>query len=297
MLSCLLSLRSDIASDERRAFLAPYAAELKAIEARRAEFARAKAFSFTKTSPSSGGGDSASSLSPGGGSANIGGEAYGLDILLERGSDLAIKDLTTSDPYVNVILLRGNGKRLDKQKSKVVSKNLNPVWSQHFALWKPADVNAMDRIRFEVWDRDFISKDFMGSAEVSVGELRHRQLMERKASLHAGDDYTQEAMAFHLKLQPQEGKKNEGANLVSGYIDVKIRYFRLAGQQQLQLQQRHLAPPGAAASGKGAAPSTGDEIDFEPESTGQTGSKVSGNKIVTHAHTCPFAALGCDVHP
>jgi len=146
---------------------------------------------------------------------------------------------------------------------------VDSVWNETFSRFKLGEVSHLDRLRFEVWDKDFLSKDFMGMAEVSVAEIREKQLIERKVLPTAGrnsvgQDYTQEPVSFHLKLQPLEGRKNEGRDAVSGHIDVRIRYFKLSG-----------AMPAPAAKGGAAAAAAGasDELDFGIEHVGQTGSK------------------------
>jgi hypothetical protein len=162
---------------------------------------------------------------------------------------------------------------------------LNPSWNETFNKFKRSDVGQLDRIRFEVWDKDFLSKDFMGSAEVSVAEIREKQLIERKTTVVRGSisaDYTQEPINFHLKLQPLEGKSNAGANLVSGFIDVRIRYYKLsgvptgafAGPVAIPIAQP-IAAPAAAAAPKSSHPGAflDEDIDFGIEHTGQTGSK------------------------
>jgi len=279
VLQSLLSLRADVSNEDKRAFLAPYAAELKALEdARKAAAAAAaqrdpkgklglggmlsKSGSVAASSPPS------SLMSPSS-SSSIGSAAFGLEVYLEKGTNLVIKDTSTSDPYVNILLLDSSRGRLAKVASKVQEKTLNPVWNEAFTKFKLGEVAALDRIRFEVWDKDFLSKDWMGSAEVSVAEIREKQLIERRSLPGRGSasssDHTQEPISFHLKLQPREGKENKGKDAVSGHIDVRIRYFKIGGSVGGM-------PPVAQAAGKGAA-SHNDDLDFGIEHVGQTGSK------------------------
>ncbi len=59
-----------------------------------------------------------------------------------------------------------NGKTL--YKSKVVYKNLNPVWDETVVL----PVQTLDqKLWVKVYDRDLTSSDFMGSAFVALTEL------------------------------------------------------------------------------------------------------------------------------
>ncbi|PKU42817.1 multiple c2 and transmembrane domain-containing protein 2 isoform x2 [Limosa lapponica baueri] len=90
--------------------------------------------------------------------------AYLLTIHLKEGRNLVIRDRCgTSDPYVKFKL---NGKTL--YKSKVVYKNLNPVWDETVVL----PVQTLDqKLWIKVYDRDLTSSDFMGSAFVALTEL------------------------------------------------------------------------------------------------------------------------------
>jgi hypothetical protein len=125
----LLSLRGDVCAEDRKLWLAPYAAELKAIDDAKKAAAHAAAthklvhmLSNKPHVPSTPSTPSA---------AGIGSTPYGLEIVLLRGTDLAIKDTTTSDPYVNILLLASNGARLEKRGSKTIEKNLNPMSVGH----------------------------------------------------------------------------------------------------------------------------------------------------------------------
>uniref|UniRef100_A0AAR2K0W1 C2 domain-containing protein n=1 Tax=Pygocentrus nattereri TaxID=42514 RepID=A0AAR2K0W1_PYGNA len=99
---------------------------------------------------------------------------YKLDILLKRGHNLAIRDRGgTSDPYVKFKL----GKK-EVFRSKVIYKNLNPVWDERFCL--PID-NLHEPLYIKVFDYDFgCHDDFMGSAYLYLDslELRSQRLSE-----------------------------------------------------------------------------------------------------------------------
>uniref|UniRef100_A0A672PCH5 Multiple C2 and transmembrane domain-containing protein 2-like n=1 Tax=Sinocyclocheilus grahami TaxID=75366 RepID=A0A672PCH5_SINGR len=71
--------------------------------------------------------------------------------------------LGTSDPYVKFKL---DGKTL--YKSKVVYKNLNPVWNETFSF----PIRNLDQKLFiKVYDRDLTTDDFMGSCGVELNKL------------------------------------------------------------------------------------------------------------------------------
>uniref|UniRef100_A0A8C2DL93 Multiple C2 domains, transmembrane 2b n=1 Tax=Cyprinus carpio TaxID=7962 RepID=A0A8C2DL93_CYPCA len=73
------------------------------------------------------------------------------------------KCYSTSDPYVKFKL---DGKTL--YKSKVVYKNLNPVWNETFSF----PIRNLDKKLFiKVYDRDLTTDDFMGSCGVDLKSL------------------------------------------------------------------------------------------------------------------------------
>ncbi|KFQ56238.1 Multiple C2 and transmembrane domain-containing protein 2, partial [Nestor notabilis] len=102
--------------------------------------------------------------------------AYLLTIHLKEGRNLVIRDRCgTSDPYVKFKL---NGKTL--YKSKVVYKNLNPVWDETVVL----PVQSLDqKLWIKVYDRDLTSSDFMGSAFVALTELELNRTTEQVLKL------------------------------------------------------------------------------------------------------------------
>nr|AAI18494.1 Multiple C2 domains, transmembrane 2 [Bos taurus] len=96
--------------------------------------------------------------------------AYLLTIHLKEGRNLVVRDRCgTSDPYVKFKL---NGKTL--YKSKVVYKNLNPVWDEIVVL----PIQSLDqKLRVKVYDRDLTISDFMGSAFVILSDLELNRQM------------------------------------------------------------------------------------------------------------------------
>lgn len=102
--------------------------------------------------------------------------AYLLTIHLKEGRNLVIRDRCgTSDPYVKFKL---NGKTL--YKSKVIYKNLNPVWDEIVVL----PIQSLDqKLRVKVYDRDLTTSDFMGSAFVILSELELNRTTEHVLKL------------------------------------------------------------------------------------------------------------------
>ncbi|CDP18917.1 unnamed protein product [Coffea canephora] len=80
-----------------------------------------------------------------------------------RGTNLAIRDMVTSDPYV--ILSLGN----QSVKTRVIKNNLNPVWNEKLMLSIPENVPPLKLL---VYDKDtFTTDDFMGEAEIDIQPL------------------------------------------------------------------------------------------------------------------------------
>ncbi|KAF3332646.1 putative ADP-ribosylation factor GTPase-activating protein AGD11 isoform X1 [Carex littledalei] len=83
-----------------------------------------------------------------------------LKVKVIKGVNLAVRDISSSDPYV--ILRMGN----KKLKTKVIKKNTNPVWNEELTL-SIEDPNIP--ISVNVYDKDLFSRDdSMGHAEFDI---------------------------------------------------------------------------------------------------------------------------------
>ncbi|KAL8154328.1 hypothetical protein V2J09_012088, partial [Rumex salicifolius] len=83
-----------------------------------------------------------------------------INVKILRGTNLAIRDVVTSDPYV--ILSLGH-------QTRVVKSNLNPVWNEKLMLSIPDHVPPLKLL---VYDKDtFSTDDFMGDAEIDIQPL------------------------------------------------------------------------------------------------------------------------------
>ncbi|BFG25503.1 hypothetical protein CerSpe_117770 [Prunus speciosa] len=83
-----------------------------------------------------------------------------LRIHIQRGVNLAVRDMRSSDPYVVVKM----GKQ--KLKTRVVKRNVNPEWDERLTL-SVADANLP--IMVCVYDKDTFSfDDKMGDAEFEI---------------------------------------------------------------------------------------------------------------------------------
>ncbi|XP_030582263.1 multiple C2 and transmembrane domain-containing protein 2 isoform X2 [Archocentrus centrarchus] len=131
--------------------------------------------------------------------------SYLLTINLKEGRNLVIRDRCgTSDPYVKFKL---DGKTF--YKSKVVYKNLNPVWNESFSL-PIKELNQ--RLYIKVYDRDLTTDDFMGSTSVLLSDLKMDTVSELSLPL-ADPNSLEEDMgvvlvALSLSLRDGDGKRS-----------------------------------------------------------------------------------------
>ena len=72
-----------------------------------------------------------------------------------------------SDPFV--IVRVGSGKQ-EKFKTKVVYRTLNPVWNEQITLAMP---QKHERVCVEVWDKDPLSQERLGSTHFNHDDLLH----------------------------------------------------------------------------------------------------------------------------
>ncbi|KAL6616705.1 hypothetical protein ACP70R_038975 [Stipagrostis hirtigluma subsp. patula] len=80
-----------------------------------------------------------------------------------RGTNLAVRDVMSSDPYVIINL--GH----QSMKTKVIRSTLNPVWNERLMLSIPDPVPLL---KLQVYDKDtFSTDDRMGEAEINIQPL------------------------------------------------------------------------------------------------------------------------------
>ncbi|CAN6195335.1 unnamed protein product [Urochloa humidicola] len=102
-----------------------------------------------------------------------------LKVVVARGQNLAVRDFTSSDPYVIV-------RAADTAaKTKVINSCLNPVWNEEmtFPMKEPVGV-----IKFEVFDWDrFKYDDKMGHAFLDLQPVAAATKLRRALRLTAGE--------------------------------------------------------------------------------------------------------------
>ncbi|XP_054814575.1 probable ADP-ribosylation factor GTPase-activating protein AGD11 [Prosopis cineraria] len=80
-----------------------------------------------------------------------------------KGTNLVVRDVVTSDPYVTLSL--GH----QSVKTRVIKNNLNPVWNESLMLSIPHNIPPL---KVHVYDKDtFSTDDFMGEAEIDIQPL------------------------------------------------------------------------------------------------------------------------------
>ncbi|KAM7259388.1 hypothetical protein ACFE04_015129 [Oxalis oulophora] len=86
-----------------------------------------------------------------------------LKVKVVKGTNLAIRDMMTSDPYV--VLNLGT----QTVQTTVARSNLNPVWNEELMLSVPHDFRP---VKLQVFDHDtFSADDIMGEAEIDIQPL------------------------------------------------------------------------------------------------------------------------------
>ncbi|XP_060797029.1 multiple C2 and transmembrane domain-containing protein 2 isoform X2 [Neoarius graeffei] len=132
-------------------------------------------------------------------------KSYLLSINLKEGRGLVIRDRCgTSDPYVKFKL---EGKTL--YKSKVIYKNLNPIWNEFFSF--PIR-DLQKKLHIKVYDRDLTTDDFMGSTSLLLSELELEKTIEMVLHLtdpnSLEDDMGVIIIDVSLSVRDGENKRN-----------------------------------------------------------------------------------------
>ncbi|KAL6124919.1 hypothetical protein ACLB2K_077427 [Fragaria x ananassa] len=93
-----------------------------------------------------------------------------------RGTNLVVRDVVTSDPYV--ILALGH----QSVKTRVIKNNLNPVWNESLMLSIPEQIPPLKVL---VYDKDtFTTDDYMGEAEIDIQPLVTAAVAFEKSSIN-----------------------------------------------------------------------------------------------------------------
>ncbi|KAL6839477.1 hypothetical protein ACP4OV_030747 [Aristida adscensionis] len=149
-----------------------------------------------------------------------------LKVKVIRGTKLAVRDLISSDPYV--ILTLGQ----QKAKTKVIKRNLNPVWNEELKLSVPQHYGPL---RLEVFDYDMLSRDDkMGEAEVDL------QPMISAAMAFGDPDLLADMQIGKWLKSPDNALARDSAvNVVGGKVkqEVSLRLQNVeSGEVDLELE-------------------------------------------------------------
>ncbi|CAF3927185.1 unnamed protein product [Adineta steineri] len=104
-------------------------------------------------------------------------QVYWTEICIERGNNLAVKDIGgSSDPYVKVVY----GTE-EKYTTNTVTKSLNPVWNEKFTIFTE-DLTVP--LYFNLYDQDRIGRDeSMGSVKMDLWKLPFERLYNASLEL------------------------------------------------------------------------------------------------------------------
>uniref|UniRef100_A0A671KBQ6 Multiple C2 domains, transmembrane 2a n=1 Tax=Sinocyclocheilus anshuiensis TaxID=1608454 RepID=A0A671KBQ6_9TELE len=116
----------------------------------------------------------------------------------------------TSDPFVKFKL---DGKNI--YKSKVVNKNLNPIWNELFSF----PIRDLDQtLHLKVYDRDLRSNDFMGSSSFPLYKLELDRIIPMTLPLEdlnsAETDMGVIVLEACLSIREEPAKRNHWPKLV-----------------------------------------------------------------------------------
>ncbi|XP_068654066.1 ADP-ribosylation factor GTPase-activating protein AGD12-like [Aristolochia californica] len=153
-----------------------------------------------------------------------------LKVKVIKGTNLAIRDMLSSDPYV--VLTLGQ----QRVQTAIISSNLNPVWNEELMLSVP---NKFKALKMEVYDYDtFSADDIMGEAEIDIQPLVGAALAIDDPSMF-GDmqigkwlKSPDNALASDSTINVADGKiKQEMSlklqNVESGEVDLELEWSAL----------------------------------------------------------------------
>ncbi|XP_053442469.1 multiple C2 and transmembrane domain-containing protein 1 isoform X9 [Nycticebus coucang] len=130
---------------------------------------------------------------------------YQLDVTLRRGQSLAARDRGgTSDPYVKFKI---GGKEVFR--SKIIHKNLNPVWEETACLLVE---HLREPLYIKVFDYDFgLQDDFMGSAFLDLTQLELNRPTDVTLALKDPHypDHDLGIILLSVVLTPKEGASRD----------------------------------------------------------------------------------------
>ncbi|XP_019064984.1 multiple C2 and transmembrane domain-containing protein 1 isoform X5 [Fukomys damarensis] len=166
---------------------------------------------------------------------------YQLDITLKRGQSLAARDRGgTSDPYVKFKI-----GRKEVFRSKIIHKNLNPVWEEKACI-------LVDHLReplyIKVFDYDFgLQDDFMGSAFLDLTQLELNRPTDVTLTLKDPHypDHDLGIILLSVILTPKEGEPRDVQSSVHSFLhwricEIKTMLMRKSWKRSSKFQSQSL---------------------------------------------------------
>ncbi|CAN1324995.1 ADP-ribosylation factor GTPase-activating protein AGD12 [Linum perenne] len=153
-----------------------------------------------------------------------------LKVKVVKGTNLAVRDMMSSDPYV--VLILGN----QTVQTTAVSSNLNPVWNEELMLSVPQEYGI---VKLQVYDYDtFSADDIMGEADIDLHPLINSALAygdpEMFGDMQIGkwlksDD---NALIEDSTINIEDGKVKQAVflklqNVESGEIELDLEWLSL----------------------------------------------------------------------
>ncbi|XP_033182166.1 multiple C2 and transmembrane domain-containing protein 1 isoform X2 [Anabas testudineus] len=158
---------------------------------------------------------------------------YKLEIELKRGHNLAVRDRGgSSDPYVKFKLA---GKEVFR--SKIIPKNLNPVWDEKVTLIMDS---LSEPLYIKVFDYDFgLQDDFMGSAYLYLESLEQQRTIPVTLVLKDPQYPDQDLGSLELAvtLTPKDSPIEERQD--STTMLLRRSWKRSTKQQSIRLSELH----------------------------------------------------------
>ncbi|KAH6774948.1 Calcium-dependent ARF-type GTPase activating protein family [Perilla frutescens var. hirtella] len=149
-----------------------------------------------------------------------------LKIKVFKGTNLAVRDMLSSDPYI--VLTLGP----QKVQSSVVNSNLNPVWNEELTLSVP---EVYSQIKLQVYDHDtFSADDIMGEADIDIQPMI-------TSALAYGDPrkFSDMQIGKWLKSYDNALIEDSPVNIVAGKVKQEL-WLRLqnveSGEVELELE-------------------------------------------------------------
>ncbi|XP_028769865.1 protein C2-DOMAIN ABA-RELATED 4 [Neltuma alba] len=158
-----------------------------------------------------------------------------LRIHVQRGVNLAVRDVVSSDPYVVIKM----GKQ--KLKTRVINKNVNPEWNDDLTL---SISDPRLPVHLYVYDKDkFSFDDKMGEAEFDINPFLEAVRMRLK-DLPDGTIVTricpnrQNCLAEESQIVWKDGKVVQNMvlrlkNVESGEVELQLQWIDIPGSRGL----------------------------------------------------------------